>query len=108
MTDALFKEYLTGNEIPLENLAYMQFFNEFFNRYIQSANSKIPNDKLFEFINEKPDYLLLLDFLGKDPILVNEIIRELVLIKNLAEMFNIVGFNKDNIIKLLYELSCTT
>lgn len=30
MTDALFKEYLTGNEIPLENLAYMQFFNEFF------------------------------------------------------------------------------
>lgn len=108
MTDVLYKEYLTENEIPLENIAYMQFFNEFFNRYIQSANSKIPNDKLIEFINEKPDYFQFLDYLGKDPILVNEIIRELVIIKNLAEMFNIVGFNKDNIIKLLYELSVTT
>ncbi len=108
MTKVLYNEYLNGIEIPIDNIAYMQFFNDFFNRYIQSANSKIPKDKLYEIINEKPDYLELLDFVGKDPILVNEIIRELVLMKNLAEMYNVNGFNQDNIIKLIYKLSQTT
>lgn len=108
MTKVLYDEYINGIEIPIDNIAYMQFFNDFFNRYIQSANSKIPKDKLYELINEKCDYLELLDFIGKDPILVNEIVRELVLMKNLAEMYNISTFNQDNVIKLIYRLSLTT
>ncbi len=108
MTKDLYDEYINGIEIPIDNLAYMQFFNDFFTRYIQSANSKIHKDKLYELINEKPDYLELLDFIGKDPILVNEIVRELVLMKNLAEMYNVDEFNQDNIIKLIYHLSQTT
>ncbi len=108
MTMELYTEYLTDIEIYYNNLAYMQFFNEFFIRYIQSANSNIPKAKLNELINETADYPQLLDYLGKEPILVNEMIRELVLIKNLSEMYNIYGTNQSNIIYFLEKIAETT
>ncbi|MDD4575945.1 MAG: TlpA disulfide reductase family protein [Bacteroidales bacterium] len=108
MTTELYADYLTDIEIYYNNLAYMQFFNEFFTRYIQSANSNIPKNKLDELINETGNYFELLDYLGKDPLLVNEMIRELVLIKNLSEMYNIIGTNQSNIILLLLKLAETT
>lgn len=108
MSLEIYNDYFTDIEIYYNNLAYMQFFNEFFTRYIQSANSSIPKDKLYELINETGKYFELLDYLGKDPLLINEMIRELVLIKNLSEMYNILGTNQSNIILLLLKLSETT
>lgn len=108
MTSELYNDYFTDIEIYYNNLAYMQFFNEFFTRYIQSANSNIPKEKLYELINETGNYLELLDYLGKDPILVNEMIRELVLIKNLSEMYHVFGTNQSNIIMFLSKLAETT
>lgn len=108
MTLELYTDYLTDIEIYYYNIAYMQFFNEFFTRYIQSANSNIPKAKLNELINDTANYFELLDYIGKDPLLVNEMIRELVLIKNLSEMYNIVGTNQSNIVLLLLKLAEST
>ena len=108
MSAELYQEYLTDIEIYYNNLAYMQFFNEFYARFIQSPNSNIPKAKLYELINESANYFELLDYLGKEPLLVNEMIRELVLIKNLSEMFNVIGNNQSNIIYFLQKLSETT
>ena len=108
MTTELYQEYFTDIEIYYNNLAYMQFFNEFYARFIQSANTKIPQAKLHELINESANYFELLDYLGKEPLLVNEMIRELVLIKNLSEMFNVIGNNQSNIIYFLQKISETT
>ena len=79
-------------------------FLTIFQRYIQSPNSKIPKERLYELINERFDYFELEDFLGKDPILVNEQIRELVLLKNLAELYKTQHFNKSNILKYIYHI----
>ncbi|NLN73009.1 MAG: TlpA family protein disulfide reductase [Bacteroidales bacterium] len=104
MTERLYDKFFTGHEIYYNNIAYMQFFDDFFKRYIQSPNSKIPKERLYELINERFDYFELEDFLGKDPILVNEQIRELVLLKNLAELYKTQHFNKSNILKYIYHI----
>jgi len=55
------------------------------------------------------NYFKLLDDLGKDPILVNEIIREMALIQNLGNLYAYFDeFNRSNILSLLKRLSETT
>jgi thiol-disulfide isomerase/thioredoxin len=64
----------------------MDFIALFFENYLYSGSRQVTKGILHQDINELNSYSKLLDDLGKDPLLRNEIIRELVLMKGLSEL----------------------
>lgn len=105
----LYSKYLDSKYVYYQNPAYMDFLTAFFNNYLYTGSKQITKEILYQDINHLNNYFKLLDDLGKDPILVNEIIREMVLIHNLGNLFAYSEeFNQSNILSLLNQLSQRT
>lgn len=105
----LYDKYLNNKYIHYYNPAYMDFFIQFFDDYIYAGSKFITRQLLLNDINFSNDYYKLSDDLGKDPLLINEKIREIVLIKNLANLYNLnEDFNRKNILSLLEKIAQTT
>lgn len=103
----IYQKYFDNDYILYNNPAYMSLFTEHYRGYLY--NSKYISKKLLsETINESPDYLALFNEVGRDPMLVNERIRELVLIYNLIELYNNEEFDRWNILKLLQYIKVST
>lgn len=99
----IYQNYFNNDRILYNNPAYMALFTNYYTGYLY--NSKyITKDLLSTTINEDPDYLTLFNEVGRDPLLVNERIRELVIIQNLNELYDSPEFDRGNIIKLLQYL----
>ena len=104
--EKLYDKYLNTKYIFYNNTAYMEFFEQFFEQYLYAGTRKISKQSLYQDINEKCDYNKLLDDFGKDPLLVNEIVREMALIKGLGELYGMDGeFNQRNILILLKKMT---
>jgi thiol-disulfide isomerase/thioredoxin len=104
--EKLYNKYLNSEYIFYNNIAYMEFFNDFFDGYLYSGMGKVPRSVLYENINEKRDYYKLLDEMGKDPLFVNEKIRELVFIKELGELYaSDKEFSQTNILFFLSQMN---
>ena len=98
--ERIYQKYLDNEYILYDNPAYMTFFHSFYDNYLYTS-PRISKDILTKYINEDPDYLGIFNEVGKDPFLVNERIRELVIIKNLGEFYEDHQFSKKNILQLL-------
>ncbi|MDR0368074.1 MAG: redoxin family protein [Bacteroidales bacterium] len=104
-TQKLYDKYLDNPYIFYNNTAYMEFFDQFFENYLYAGTKKISKKILYENINNRVNYYKLLDEMGKDPILVNEKIREMVFIKGMGELYGLSQeFNRTNILLLLYQM----
>lgn len=104
----MYRKYLDNDHILYNNPNYMEFFNSFYDDYVFSS-LKINRENVLICINDSVNYRMLFNELGKDEFLVNERIRELVIIKNLGQLYlNHPEFDKHNILKLLEELQHTT
>ncbi len=99
--DELIKNYFFNQSILYENTEYMDLFNNLFSNYLISGTKNIKYKDIETTINYKCNYSALLDTLGKDSILKNEVFRELVLLKNLQDFLSSKDFAKENIFKLL-------
>lgn len=96
----LYDRYFNHEDVLYGNPAYMILFNNVYSNYLY--NSKyISKDLLTRTVNEEPDYLTLFNESGRDPMLVNERLRELVIIRNLIDFYDNEEFDRGNIIQLL-------
>lgn len=98
-------KYMHDIEFHYDNPAFMNFFHVFFDKYIYTSSSKIYFRDLHKHINQQPNYRILLDSLGKDHILVNEVIRDMVLIKNVHQMYIDQVFSRDTLCLFLKTIS---
>lgn len=106
--DTLFKKYLDNDHILYQNPAYMNLFNTFYDDYIFNS-LKINLENVFVSINDNADYQMLFNEVGKDPFLVNERLRELVIVKSLGQLYlNHPEFNKSNIETMLMQLQANS
>lgn len=104
----LYQKYLDNDYILYNNPNYMEFFDSFYDDYVFSS-LRINRENVLISINDSADYRMLFNELGRDEFLVNERIRELVIIKNLGQLYlNHPEFDKGNILILLEELQRTT
>ena len=103
--NSLFKKYFYNKTIFMNNVGYMEFFNQFFTKFFTNVTQKVKFKDLEATINEQKSYFALMDTLGKDSVLQNELLREMVLIKGIAELYDVKGFNKENIISILTTLA---
>ena len=96
----LYEKYFDNEYLLYDNPAYMNFFNGFYDQYL--LNSHFINQSILgKYINDQPDYLALFNEVGRDPLLVNERIRELVIIKNLGQFYDNEEFDQRNILQIL-------
>ena len=104
----LYQKYLNNDHILYNNPNYMELFNSFYDDYV-FMSPKINKDNVLVAINDSADYKMLFNELGRDEFLVNERIRELVIIKNFGQLYlNHPEFDKENILKMLEKLQQKT
>ncbi|MDI3478932.1 MAG: hypothetical protein PWQ14_78 [Rikenellaceae bacterium] len=96
----IFNEYIWNQRPIYDNVQYMSFFTNYFRDYIINS-TKIKNRDLMSNIEWQVNYKALLDSLGKDTLLKNEVIRELVLLENIIDWSNMKLFTLDSLQKLL-------
>jgi len=101
----LFKKYFEGKPVLYNHPEYMFFFNQFFNHYITSVSKTATVADLEYNVNYLSSYTALLDSLGKDTLLRNEVIRELVMLKELKDIYYSGNYYQVNIINMLNDVS---
>ena len=101
--DSLYAKYLDNDYVLYENPSYMSFLNSFYDNYLLTS-PRIGKEILEHAINEEGNFLSVFNAIGKDPLLVNEQLRELAILINLPELYEDKSFNRKNIVKILDDI----
>ncbi len=99
------KKYFMDSPILYENTEYMDFFNQFFSKYLTVTSKAIKFTDYPKIITTINSYPAMMRILEQDTILRKPQLRELVLLKGLMEMFNMPGYNQESILSLLETIS---
>lgn len=105
--DSLYTKYLDNEYVLYDNPTYMSFLNGFYDNYLLTS-PRIGQAVLEHAINEEGNFLSLFNAVGKDPLLVNERLREIAILENLAELYDNKAFNKKKILKIIDEIRITS
>jgi thiol-disulfide isomerase/thioredoxin len=97
----IMQKYILNHEIQYHNPQYMNLFNTAFDTYIFAGSRRISLTDLRHTINEINSYHALMDSLGKDSILRNEVLRELVMLKGLQDMHGNADYKRANVENIL-------
>ena len=97
----LFREYFFHQPVLYQNTEYMYFFNQFFSQFLTSGSRKIKRADLLSTINYQNSFSALIDSLGKDSLLRNEVLRELVLFTGITELYHSPDYSKKSILNIL-------
>lgn len=100
----LFLEYVNNREILYFHPEYMDFFNALFSDLLTGNNRFISRADLLSTINYQKSYPALLDSLGKDTLLRNEKIRELVLLEMLNHFYSSNLYDKSALLDVLQQI----
>ncbi len=97
-------KYFFDGKIQYNNIEYMEFFNSFFENFVIRGSRNIRIQDVEFTVNELASYTALMDSLGKDTLLRNEVLREMVLLKTLDEIYHERDFSKRNIDSILNQV----
>jgi peroxiredoxin len=95
------KIYFTYSPVLYENVEYMDFFNQYFAKYITATCRALKFTDYNAILNGPESYMRMMKALEADSTLKKPQLRELVMIKGLMELFNTPGYKQEKIIALL-------
>ncbi len=106
-TKKLLKEYFIGKPVLYENIAYTDFFHEFFKGYFNSPVRKdVTYDSVVNLINAGKDYLRFDTYLKNDTLLAqNARVRQLVEMELLKECYYDKSVDAANVENIFGELA---
>jgi peroxiredoxin len=104
----LAKKYLFDRPFAYTNYEYMEFFNQYFKQYLSKQTISKNGTLILEAINEQGNYKHLNELMKGDPVLKNDTLRELVLIKGLYEMYYTPQNKKAKIKEMLEQVNGST
>ncbi len=96
---------LAHQTILFNNPAYNHFFTKFFDKYAIEFNNGKEFNEIMRLINTGLPINLLFDKLGKDPILVEEKLRELVLLSSLKQLYYSKDIQQSSVNEIINYLS---
>lgn len=106
--EGLMQRYMHQDSLYYGHPDFMEFFNSFFSKYLTHLSRPIPYRELAYRVNETRSYAQVLDLLGRDSMLVNDRIRELVLLRNLREIYYNPDFDKAAVLEILQQMQAST
>jgi thiol-disulfide isomerase/thioredoxin len=101
----LAKKYFCDPPVMVGNIEYMNFFNQFFTKYITATSRSLKFIDYPSILKGPSSYTALMKALEADTLLKKPQLRELVMLKNLDEMYNMPSYNRDDILALLRTVS---
>ena len=104
----LASQYLLGKPINYTNYEYMSFFNQYFKQYLQKQTSTKNGNFIIDAINEQGEYKHLSELLKNDPVLKNDTLRELVILKSLTDLYFVPHYKKEKIKQMIDQLLGST
>lgn len=104
-TQMVVDKYFSGDKLDLNDPKAMEFFNSFWANYLLTKGKGFTVNQVDSAINIKKSYQALSSVLANDPLLKDSVLRELVIIRNLKQLYVRREFSKSAIIDLLYDIS---
>jgi peroxiredoxin len=101
-------QYFQGRQILYSNPAYMELFNQVFNKYFYFFGQTSWGRKIFQDINKDKSYYKLNQTLQIDSFLREDSFRELVILKNIHDEFYLDKFSRSGLLNILDSLAATT
>jgi len=101
----LMLEYFVNQPVLYDNIEYMTFLSDYFENYFKDITRQVKLSDLNVPVNQNKSYFETLDVLGKDTLLKNEILREVVLLKTLDVLYASANFNKKVVLEVLKQFS---
>lgn len=102
------KLWLHNRDIEYHHPDFMEFFNQLFSNYLTTRQKHYTYNELKNIINEKGSYFFLSEMMGRDTILRNEQLRELVMIKSLGEIYHNKDFYNSSVVKILNHIAASS
>ncbi len=100
-SNTLKRDYIFNKPVLYQNTQYMNFFNTVFDTYIFAGSRNITISDLRHTVNTLNSYDALMDSLGKDTLLRNEVLREVVMLKALKDMHANPEYRQTNVKSIL-------
>lgn len=94
----MFYKHVSGKPVLLNNYDYMLFFHQF---YSVTSSFFMNNSKTLNEINGKQNFSSLMDLFKESSLLVNDTIRETVLLKSLSEYARYPGYKANAVLAIL-------
>ena len=93
--------YFNSGPVLYDNSEYMDFFNDFFTKYYTKSKFILQFD-LYEAVNNnRGSYDDMMELLKKDTLLKNDDLRELLLLKEMNDLYHTNGYKKENVLYII-------
>jgi peroxiredoxin len=97
----LARNYLLNSPILYDNTEYMDFFNQYFSKYLTATCRQLKFTDYPAILKTAGSYPAMMHALSKDTLIKKPQLRELILLKGLMEMFYDPAYKQENILSLL-------
>ncbi len=101
-------EYFQGRPILYNNPAYLELFNQIFDKYFYFFGQTTNGKKIFQDVNRDKSYYNLTQTLQFDSLLREDSLRELVILKNIHDEFYSDRFSRSGLLNILDSLAATS
>lgn len=105
--DYVVETYFNPKKIKYQSQAYMTFFTSFWTKYVTTKVPQNIRKRLDSVVNITRSYQALSALLAEDSLLQNPALRELVILRNIPQMYQMKRFDKQAIINILYDISAS-
>ncbi|MCK5846724.1 MAG: TlpA family protein disulfide reductase [Bacteroidales bacterium] len=105
--DYIVTTYFAKDKIAYYNPAFMAYFNAFWTKYIDTRMRFSIRKKLDSVINVQQSYQSLSALVSEDPLLADDNLRELVILRNIPQLYFKEGISKKALINILYDISAS-
>jgi hypothetical protein len=101
-------DYFVNDPVLYGNVAYMELFNQVYNKYFQFFSRTPSGSRIFDDINKKRCLGSLKNTLQTDPVLGEGQLLEMVMLKGLHDSFYGSDFSRSSLLVVLDSLAATT
>lgn len=96
-------KYFSDKPILYNNMAYMDFFQQYFEKYLV-ASRKYQRQELIAALADPNSYDRFMEMLSNDEVLGNMQLRELALIKGMQDLASTPGYSVESILALVRQV----
>ncbi len=104
----LASSFISGKPVQHNHFEYMTFFNAFFKGYVEAYSSTKKTENIHHLINTVTQYTAVNAYLKNDPLLVNDTLRELVIIKSLWDYYYNPQFSREMVLAVIEQTANAT
>ena len=102
------QEYFNGKPFLYDHPAYMELFDQVYDKYFTFLGRSDAGKKIYSDINQFHSYSSLLKTLSEEPHITNDTLREMVILKSVYDEFYGMEFSRDGLLSILDSLILTT